>query len=107
MKKDQLEILDQPSVRHKYEIGDNVMGFSMHFPVSGKIKDMYWSLINGEWEYSIENSNEFAGKIKERKILKFDPDIWNIVEAKWKRYLEILKEAELLEKECRNILKGY
>lgn len=96
---------DKPIKDPLYNVGEKIMGFGIHFPVSGKIKDMKWNTVDLEWEYFVENDEGYEGKIKERKILKFDQLIWNEVEKKWENYLQLMKDAAAIELECRKLLR--
>lgn len=91
-----------------HQVGDTVMGFAMHYPVCGKIKDRKWNIVNLEWEYFIENDDGFDGKIKENKILKFDDNVWKQVKSYWDEYLRLMNSAHEIEKNCRKLLStGY
>lgn len=96
---------DEPTRDPLFSVGDKIMGFGMHFPVSGTIKDMKWNSVNLEWEYFIENCDGYDGKIKEDKILRFDQTIWDNVETKWGKYLKIMEDAATIESECRKLLR--
>jgi hypothetical protein len=88
-----------------HNIEDKIMGFATHYPVSGTITNMQWNSVNLEWEYFINNDDGFDGKIKERHILPFDKAVWDYIEAKWKIYLQLLKDASEIELECRKLLR--
>ncbi len=98
------DIIEQHVKPPQFKIGDMVMGFAIHFPVSGKIKDLKYNVVQMEWEYFIENDNGYDGKLKERKILRLDPESWRAVEEKWNRALELMKDADKLMKDCKNML---
>lgn len=97
---------DRPIKAPLYNVGDKIMGFAIHYPVSGVVNDMQWNVVNLEWEYYIGNDEGYDGKIKEGKILKFDETIWNDISAKWNRYLQLMKEAAEIESECRKMLRA-
>jgi len=92
---------DDPPLHNK---GDKIMGFATHYPVSGTITNMQRNSVNLEWEYFIKNDDGFDGKIKERHILPFDQVTWDYIESKWKKYLQLLKDAADIESECRKLL---
>lgn len=99
------DALDGPIRDPLYNVGDKIMGFATHYPVSGAVKNIRWNDVNLEWEYFIENGDGFDGKIKESKILKFDQIIWDYIEAKWKIYLKLMGDAAEIELECRKLLR--
>jgi hypothetical protein len=88
-----------------YKIENKIMGFAIHYPVSGTIKNIQWNSVNLEWEYFIKNDDGFDGKITERNILKFDQAVWEYIEARWKIYLQLLKDASEIELDVRTLLK--
>lgn len=96
---------DTPIRPPLYNIGDKMMGFADHYPVSGTIEDRKWNVVDLQWEYFIKNDDGYDGKIKEGKILTFDQIIWNDVEEKWNRYVKMLQDAAQIELECRRLLK--
>ena len=96
---------DEPIKPPLYKTGDKIMGFAIHYPVSGIIKDMKWNGVNLEWEYFIKNDDGFDGKIKEGKILQFDQNIWDDIQTKWEIYLKLMKDAAAIELECRKLLR--
>lgn len=98
------ETLDGPIRAPLYNVGNKIMGFAIHYPVSGIVKGMNWNVVNLEWEYYIENGEGYDGKIKEGKILRFDDAVWMIVSGKWNRYLELMKEAYEIESSVRKMI---
>ncbi len=98
---------DKPISLPLHKEGDLVMGFHIHYPVSGIIKGMIWNIVNLEWEYFIDNDDGFDGKIKEGSILKYDIEIWNKVENRWRKYLGLMKEAADIKSECKTLLKVH
>ena len=99
------EALDAPIRAPLYNVGDKIMGFAIHYPVSGIVKDVQWNVVNLEWDYYIKNDEGYDGKIKEGKILRFDEVVWVDVSEKWDRYLQLMKEAAEIESECRKMLR--
>jgi len=96
---------DKPIRAPIYNVGDKIMGFGLHYPISGTIKDMKWNTVNLEWEYFVENDDGYDGKIKEGKILRFDQIIWDDVETKWEKYIQLMKDASAIELECKKLLR--
>lgn len=96
---------DKPTKNPVFSVGDKIMGFGLHYPISGTIKDMKWNTVDLEWEYFVENNDGYDGKIKEGKILRFDQIIWDDVETKWENYVQLMKDAAAIELECKKLLR--
>lgn len=100
-----LSVQSQPDKLPLYKAGDMVMGFAIHYPVSGKIKGLNYNLVDLEWEYFIENDDGYDGKLRERKIIKFGKELWDEIEKKWDRAVELMTDAGKLKGECMSMLR--